>query len=69
VLQRLKGMPETADIPVVVITGSLTDDELKNQKILSLGAARFMTKPFAVDELAYEIGVLVTNRALVEPGR
>ena len=67
VLQRLKGMPETADIPVVVITGSLTDDELKNQKILSLGAARFMTKPFAVDELAYEIGVLVTNRALVEP--
>ena len=32
VLQRLKGMPETADIPVVVITGSLTDDELKHQK-------------------------------------
>ncbi len=69
VLQRLKGLPETADIPVVVITGSLTDDELKGQKILSLGAARFMTKPFAVDELAYEIGVLVTNRSLVEPSR
>jgi PAS domain S-box-containing protein len=66
VLQRLKGMPETADIPVVVITGSLTDDELKQQKLLSLGAARFMTKPFSVDELAYEIGVLVTNRSLVE---
>ncbi|HSD83300.1 MAG TPA: response regulator, partial [Anaerolineae bacterium] len=67
VLQRLKGVPETADIPVVIITGSLTDDELKQQKLLSLGAARFMTKPFAVDELVYEIGVLVTNRALVEP--
>jgi CheY-like chemotaxis protein len=67
VLQRLKGMPETADIPVVIITGSLTDDELKQQKLLSLGAARFMTKPFAVDELVYEIGVLVTNRSLVEP--
>jgi DNA-binding response OmpR family regulator len=52
---------------VVVITGSLTDEELKNQKLLSLGAARFMTKPFAVDELVYEIGVLVTNRSLVEP--
>jgi PAS domain S-box-containing protein len=67
VLQRLKGMPETADIPVVIITGSLTNEELKNQKLLSLGAARFMTKPFAVDELVYEIGVLVTNRSLVEP--
>jgi CheY-like chemotaxis protein len=67
VLQRLKGTPETADIPVVIITGSLTDEELKNQKLLSLGAARFMTKPFAVDELVYEIGVLVTNRSLVEP--
>jgi DNA-binding response OmpR family regulator len=67
VLQRLKGVPETSDIPVVIITGSLTDDELKQQKLLSLGAARFMTKPFAVDELVYEIGVLVTNRALVEP--
>jgi CheY-like chemotaxis protein len=67
VLQRLKSMPETADIPVVIITGSLTDDELKQQKLLSLGAARFMTKPFAVDELVYEIGVLVTNRSLVEP--
>jgi CheY-like chemotaxis protein len=67
VLQRLKSMPETAEIPVVIITGSLTDDELKQQKLLSLGAARFMTKPFAVDELVYEIGVLVTNRSLVEP--
>jgi PAS domain S-box-containing protein len=67
VLQRLKGMPETADIPVMVITGSLTDEELKQHKLLSLGAARFMTKPFAVDELVYEISVLVTNRALVEP--
>jgi PAS domain S-box-containing protein len=67
VLQRLKSMPETAEIPVVIITGSLTDEELKHQKLLSLGAARFMTKPFAVDELVYEIGVLVTNRSLVEP--
>ncbi len=67
VLQRLKSAPETAEIPVMIITGSLTDDELKQQKLLSLGAARFMTKPFAVDELVYEIGVLVTNRSLVEP--
>jgi CheY-like chemotaxis protein len=59
VLQRLKNSVDTADIPVVVITGSLTDEELKRQKVLSLGAARFMTKPFAVNELADEIGSLV----------
>jgi CheY-like chemotaxis protein len=67
VLQRLKSRPETAEIPVVIITGSLTDEELKQQKLLSLGAARFMTKPFAVDELVNEIAVLMTNRSLVEP--
>jgi PAS domain S-box-containing protein len=67
VLRRLKSLPETAEIPVVVITGSLTDEELKQQKLLSLGAARFMTKPFAVDELVNEIGVLMTNRSRVEP--
>jgi len=67
VLQRLKSMPETVEIPVVIITGSLTDEELKQQKLLSLGAARFMTKPFAVDELVNEIDVLMTNRSLAEP--
>jgi PAS domain S-box-containing protein len=67
VLQRLKTMPETAEIPVVIITGSLTDNELKQQKLLSLGAARFMTKPFAVDDLVTEIGALMTNRSLATP--
>ncbi len=59
VLQRLKSSHDTADIPVMVITGSLTDEELKQQRVLQLGAARFMTKPFAVDELVGEIDALV----------
>jgi GAF domain-containing protein/DNA-binding response OmpR family regulator/sensor histidine kinase YesM len=59
VLRKLKSSAETADIPVIVITGSLTDDELKHNKVLSLGAARFKTKPFAVDELLTEISDLV----------
>jgi len=59
VLQKLKSSEDTADIPVMVITGSLTDDELKLNKVMSLGAARFKTKPFAVDELLAEITDLV----------
>jgi CheY-like chemotaxis protein len=60
VLQKLKAADSTADIPVVVITGSLTEEELKRQKVLSLGASRFMTKPFAVDDLVTEIDGLIT---------
>ncbi|MFN8598355.1 MAG: GAF domain-containing protein, partial [Anaerolineae bacterium] len=59
VLQRLKSSPDTADIPVMVITGSLTDEEVKQKKVLALGAARFFTKPFAVDDLVSEIDTLV----------
>ena len=59
VLRRLKGSRDTADIPVVVITGSLTDEEVKQKKVLSLGAARFLTKPFAVADLVSEIDRVV----------
>ena len=59
VLRRLKGSHDTADIPVVVITGSLTDEEVKQKKVLSLGAARFLTKPFAVADLVSEIDAVV----------
>lgn len=60
VLRKLKAHPRTCDIPVVVMTGSLTHEELKQQQALALGAARFLTKPFAVEELIEEIsGVLL----------
>ncbi len=68
VLQRLKSARDTADIPVMVITGSLTDEEVKQQRVLSLGASRFLTKPFAVDDLVAEIGhVMGASAAAGEP--
>lgn len=66
VLRKLKSSEDTADIPVMVITGSVTDEELKQRNVLSLGAARFKTKPFAVDELVAEINDLVGGD-LTEP--
>lgn len=62
VLRRLKSSRDTADIPVVVMTGSLTDEEVKQKKALSLGAVRFLTKPFAVADLVSEIDTVVGHR-------
>jgi signal transduction histidine kinase/DNA-binding response OmpR family regulator len=55
VLQQLKQAEDTANIPVIVITGSLTAEDIKHQKVLSLGANRFLTKPFEIGELIGEI--------------
>ena len=59
VLRNLKSDPRTRDIPVVIMSGSLTDEELKEQRALALGAVRFLTKPFAIDEFVREISNLV----------
>lgn len=62
VLKRLKRDRATQDIPVFVVTGSVTDEEIKRKKVLALGAAQFLTKPFAIDELVEEI-----KRVLIAP--
>jgi CheY-like chemotaxis protein len=59
VLKRLKNDPVTRDIPVVILTGSTIIDDAKRQKVLALGAARFMSKPFSVDYLMEEIGTVL----------
>nr|HID12720.1 GAF domain-containing protein [Anaerolineae bacterium] len=64
VLRRLKSDPTTQDIPVIVMTASVVSDDAKREKILALGAVRFMTKPFSVEELIEEI-----EKVLWESGR
>jgi PAS domain S-box-containing protein len=61
VLKRLKRYRATQDIPVVVVTGSVTDEEVKRQKVLALGAAQFLTKPFAIDDFVEEIRRVLTG--------
>jgi CheY-like chemotaxis protein len=61
VLKRLKQDGATQDIPVFVVTGSVTDEEIKRKKVLALGAAQFLTKPFAIDELVEEIRQVLTG--------
>ena len=59
VLRRLKDDPVTRDIPVIVLTGSTIIDDAKRQRVLALGAARFMSKPFSVGELMEEIEMVL----------
>ncbi len=49
VLKVLKGNPETARIPVIVLTARAEEED--RQRALDLGANNFMTKPFKPQEL------------------
>jgi PAS domain S-box-containing protein len=55
VLKSLKEDSTTWDIPVIVMTGSAVVDDTKRRRVLALGAARFMSKPFSVEDLMEEL--------------
>jgi signal transduction histidine kinase/DNA-binding response OmpR family regulator len=62
VLQRLKRSPATAQIPVIVVTG---DEDLwlgARARVLALGAADFVAKPFEMDALIEEMRTLIPPR-------
>lgn len=53
VLRRLKEAPETKAIPVIMLTGRRSEDDVI--KGLSAGAADYLVKPFIPDELVLRI--------------
>jgi CheY-like chemotaxis protein/anti-sigma regulatory factor (Ser/Thr protein kinase) len=61
ILKRLKRDRATQEIPVIVVTGSFTDEEIKRKTVLALGAAQFLTKPFAIDDFVEEIRRILTS--------
>ncbi|MFA5315132.1 MAG: response regulator [Candidatus Omnitrophota bacterium] len=54
VIKHLKSDPATCDIPVVVLTGTYISDDDKRHG-LTLGVAKYLTKPFSADDLVKEI--------------
>jgi two-component system, OmpR family, response regulator MtrA len=46
---RLKADPETADIPVVLLTARAAEEDIETA--FRVGADDYLTKPFAIDEL------------------
>jgi CheY-like chemotaxis protein len=55
VLERLKRDAQLSDIPVIVMTGSEIVHDAKRQKVLALGAERFVAKPFSIEALVEEM--------------
>jgi PAS domain S-box-containing protein len=61
VLQALKESETTADIPVIVMTGSPGPKTTARARVLALGASDFVTKPFDLNMLIEEIRVFLAN--------
>jgi PAS domain S-box-containing protein len=55
VLEQLKADSELRDVPVILMTSSEIVGHAKRQKVLALGAERFIEKPFSVEELVGQI--------------
>ena len=47
VLRRLQGAPETAKVPVVVLSADATPSQI--ERLLTAGARNYLTKPFDID--------------------
>jgi PAS domain S-box-containing protein len=68
VLQNLKRTPSTAKIPVIIMTGSVTLDEMKRQEFVALGAANFLAKPFDIETLISQIENTLTTARQAHSG-
>jgi PAS domain S-box-containing protein len=62
VLQDLKASPATARVPVIAMTGSPELKTTARARVLALGAADLIAKPFAIDMLVEEIKVFLAAR-------
>jgi DNA-binding response OmpR family regulator len=62
VLQTLKRSPDTAEIPVIAVTGSEGLWVGARARVLALGAADFVAKPFEMDVLVREVRTLMDEQ-------
>jgi CheY-like chemotaxis protein len=65
VLRRVKSVPETSSIPVVVLTGSNRDRDIQMSK--RLGAAAYIAKPVDMGNLTQVTPILHYQWALLKP--
>jgi CheY-like chemotaxis protein len=57
VLERIKGSPDHAGIPVILVTAKAQDEDLLEG--YRFGADYYITKPFTAKQLLYGIGLVL----------
>jgi two-component system alkaline phosphatase synthesis response regulator PhoP len=67
VLQVLKADPETAAIPIIMVTAKTTDDDVLSG--YKQGADYYITKPFTADELIYGVNLVLGHQPAAGPAR
>ena len=67
VIRRLKENPQTAGIPIIVLTASSVDSEREKVQMLGMGVKQFLTKPVSVEMLTGEVQRQLV-RGLTPPG-
>lgn len=53
-IKHLKKEPKFNSLPIIILTGTYISEEDKKQGLI-LGAAKYLTKPFTIDDLTKEI--------------
>ena len=61
VLQALRRQPETARIPVIVISADATDEQIRRMRML--GVFDYLTKPFVVSNFVRVLNDVLQARA------
>jgi CheY-like chemotaxis protein len=62
VLEKLQSNPDTAQLPVVVLSADATPSQI--ERLLTAGARNYLTKPFDIDPFLAVVDEMVSNRAL-----
>jgi len=65
VTMQLKGNPETANVPILMLTAKTEETDIIVG--LSMGADDYVTKPFSMKVLMARIGALLRRKAASEP--
>ena len=60
VLEKLQRNPETAELPVVVLSADATPSQI--ERLLTTGARNYLTKPFDIDPFLAVVDEMVSNR-------
>ncbi|HVJ17999.1 MAG TPA: response regulator [Polyangiaceae bacterium] len=60
VIEFVRGQDELRTLPILVLT--TRDDDSSRERVLTAGASRYMTKPFAPEVISAEVEALLTQR-------